>query len=633
MDVKKVNVNTRIFLPIVLVITSLLIALVVTVRQFHHNSIHNKHIQSLKETTRLFQTEIDEDTELMNGILDFLKQDKTLQNIWLANDRQSLLDYAAPIFEDMSSKYRITHFYFHNLNQTCFLRVHNPPGYGDLIDRYTMAEAKRQGKPFYGIELEPLGTFTLRTVHPWYIEDKLAGYIELGEEIEHITQELKDILGCQYIFVINKSFLDRAKWQEGLKMIDKTGQWDMFDNFVVIDSTLDKIPSGMGEQLQRHSIDHNKFNFDISSDNKYLGGFVGLHDVAGTEVGEIIVLSDITMAIASERKLLAFLITISTCVGSGLCAFFRFYIDREEQKITMSNKLMQAEIVQRKQAQKHLSENTDKIVKIANEIGKIMSSVGVTADNKYLKFQNPDLVKCHEIINCMKKDCPAYNTSQATRCWEIDGTFCNGQVQGGFAKKIKDCRKCEVYRTSRINPVCNLGESFNEMMLLLEFQRDSLENALKDSIKAKTEAEDANSRFKHVAESAEEWIWETDAKGMYTYSSIAVEKILGYKPEDIVGKKYFYDFFEPQSKEEIKKAALEAFCRKESFSHLVNVNLDKYGNPVVLLTSGFPIIDSKGDLAGYRGTDTDITELKKTEESLIQAKEKAEVANIAKSQF
>ncbi len=35
-------------------------------------------------------------------------------------------------------------------------------------------------------------------------------------------------------------------------------------------------------------------------------------------------------------------------------------------------------------------------------------------------------------------------------------------------------------------------------------------------------------RFRHVADTAGEWIWEVDANGLYLYCSSALEKILGY---------------------------------------------------------------------------------------------------------
>ena len=122
--------------------------------------------------------------------------------------------------------------------------------------------------------------------------------------------------------------------------------------------------------------------------------------------------------------------------------------------------------------------------------------------------------------------------------------------------------------------------------------------------------ESEKQRFGDVVENARDWIWEVDTNGQYTYSSPVVKKILGYKPEEVL-KMHFYDFFHPENKEEMKKLALEAFAKKEPFREFINLNIRKDGKGVWLSTSGVPILDAKGNLLGYRGADTDITELKK----------------------
>ena len=74
--------------------------------------------------------------------------------------------------------------------------------------------------------------------------------------------------------------------------------------------------------------------------------------------------------------------------------------------------------------------------------------------------------------------------------------------------------------------------------------------------------QNSEERFRQVAITADEWIWEFDAHGLYTYSSPVVEKILGWKPSEIIGKKYFYDFFAPDLSEHLKKAAFDIFSKK-----------------------------------------------------------------------
>jgi PAS domain S-box-containing protein len=123
-------------------------------------------------------------------------------------------------------------------------------------------------------------------------------------------------------------------------------------------------------------------------------------------------------------------------------------------------------------------------------------------------------------------------------------------------------------------------------------------------------------RFKQVAENAGDWIWEVNAEGLYTYSSPVVEKILGYKPEKLVGKKYFYDFFAPDVKEELKKAMFEAFAKGESIKNFVNPKVHKNGRIVILDANSTPVVDDKGNLCGYRGADRDITERRRAEEAI-----------------
>ena len=129
-------------------------------------------------------------------------------------------------------------------------------------------------------------------------------------------------------------------------------------------------------------------------------------------------------------------------------------------------------------------------------------------------------------------------------------------------------------------------------------------------------------RFKTVADSAEEWIWETNAEGLYTYSSDVVEKILGYKPEEIVGKMHFYDLFDEELREHYKNIANEAFALKVGFKDFINYNTHKNGSKVILRTSGSPILNNEGKLVGYRGADADITLQKQTEIELRESEEK-----------
>ncbi len=142
-------------------------------------------------------------------------------------------------------------------------------------------------------------------------------------------------------------------------------------------------------------------------------------------------------------------------------------------------------------------------------------------------------------------------------------------------------------------------------------ERREMEQALRKSEK----------RFRQVVENAKEWIWEVDANGLYTYASPIIERILGYKPEEILGKKHFYDFFHPDDADQLREEAFEIFSRKDVFTEFQTRNLHKDGRVVFLLRSGVPILDEDRNLIGYRGADADVTERARIHE-ILERKQK-----------
>jgi len=136
-------------------------------------------------------------------------------------------------------------------------------------------------------------------------------------------------------------------------------------------------------------------------------------------------------------------------------------------------------------------------------------------------------------------------------------------------------------------------------------------------------------RFRQVAESAGEWIWEVDAEGLFTYSSPVIERILGYTPEELVGKVHFYDLFEEDRREELKAATLAAFTAGTTIQGFENPNRHKDQRTIVLETNGAPVRGEDGRITGFRGVDKDITERKRAEERIRITQHKLEAASRA----
>ncbi len=159
-------------------------------------------------------------------------------------------------------------------------------------------------------------------------------------------------------------------------------------------------------------------------------------------------------------------------------------------------------------------------------------------------------------------------------------------------------------------------EELKEAQATLVQLNEQLRQDIEAREKAENELRYSEARFKQIVSNASEWIWEVDTKGLYTYSSPIVENLLGFTPQEVVGKKYFYDLFTDKDRDELKRLAFEGFAAKQAFKGFLNANVHKDGRIVWLMTSGVPMLDNNGNLVGYRGSDIDITRQKETEEMM-----------------
>jgi PAS domain S-box-containing protein len=136
-------------------------------------------------------------------------------------------------------------------------------------------------------------------------------------------------------------------------------------------------------------------------------------------------------------------------------------------------------------------------------------------------------------------------------------------------------------------------------------ERKNVENALKESTE----------RFRGLVESTSDWIWEIDENAVYTYVSPKTYDILGYTPEEVLGRRPF-DFMTPEEVKRVSDFFSSIIDARKPFNNLQNINIHKNGNLVFLETSGVPIFNHKGEFCGYRGIDRDITDRKQDEEEL-----------------
>ncbi len=161
---------------------------------------------------------------------------------------------------------------------------------------------------------------------------------------------------------------------------------------------------------------------------------------------------------------------------------------------------------------------------------------------------------------------------------------------------------------------------------------------------------DSELRFRDFTRVSTDWVWEVDTAARYTFVAGNIEGVLGFIPDEILGKTPF-DLMAPDEARRVAAVFAPIAARQEPFQDLHNVVRTKSGTPLTILTSGVPTFDAKGNWTGYRGVDQDISERQRIANELdhhrqhledlvmartaelAESKLAAEAANRAKSSF
>lgn len=142
-------------------------------------------------------------------------------------------------------------------------------------------------------------------------------------------------------------------------------------------------------------------------------------------------------------------------------------------------------------------------------------------------------------------------------------------------------------------------------------------------------------RFKDFIETASDWVWESDAEHRMSYFSSRMDRLSGMGMRRVLGKRR-WEFVGEEAialDPEGWAAHREAVENHQPFRNFEYEARDLEGCRRRLNTSGKPLFSDDGTFLGYRGSSNEVTKLAEALEGLRDAKEEADAASAAKSQF
>lgn len=287
----------------------------------------------------VFRNLLESDTKTLSATLAVVAKEPVTRKIYEEKDREKLYDYTSPLFNELKEKYGITHWYFILPDGHVFLRVHQKEIYGDDVKRFTFLKARDTQKVASGLELGKTA-YALRAVMPYHDEEgKLIGYVELGEEIDHLFKILKRETADEFALIADKKYLNREDWHSAMTIAGKEDTWDKIGGeHLLLISTLDSTSSvACFTEDNLEEVEEGEHLFDrIKEDgNVYQCGGFPFDDAGGRHSGSVLALLDISThsAILSQAQrttalLLLALIAVFMLIGWFLAHYLVRPINR-----------------------------------------------------------------------------------------------------------------------------------------------------------------------------------------------------------------------------------------------------------------------------------------------------------------
>ena len=362
------SIRFRLLTPFVIALVLVIVGLQLVV-YFYQLDEHKEFARNLDlELSKSFHQALTRESEQIHGFLSFIQSSKEIKSAWKKRDRKQLLKHSLPIYQRLNKNHNITHFYFHQADKRTLLRVHKPEKHGDLTKRTTLQNAIDSNSVVAGIEFGTLGQFVLRVVTPVYENNKLLGYIELGEEIDHIVNRIASIHEYHLVLSVTREFIYQNNLHESEYFLKHKDILNRHSNIVVINKTIDTLPTGIIDFINSSTLNQPSV-FDING-TRHLVSNIIIQDMDRNDAGKLTYIHNINEHIKHNNNLLWGVLTVNITIGLILFTFYYVYSGRLQQVLRSNYNKLKNEISERKTIEVELLENKQQLEELVEERNK-----------------------------------------------------------------------------------------------------------------------------------------------------------------------------------------------------------------------------------------------------------------------
>jgi len=140
--------------------------------------------------------------------------------------------------------------------------------------------------------------------------------------------------------------------------------------------------------------------------------------------------------------------------------------------------------------------------------------------------------------------------------------------------------------------------------------------------------QESEERFRSLSENTPDIVYTLNKDGIFSYVNPAWERILGYSPSEVIGKR-FIQFIKEEGAEKFQDLFDQVWKEKKIIRETVGVFLAKNGKECIFSASGAPNFDPEGNVNSLVGILRDITDQTLLEAQLRHAQKMEAIGTLA----
>jgi PAS domain S-box-containing protein len=466
-------------------------------------------------------------------------------------------------------------------------------------------QAKEQGSVVSGLTVgEHTDSLLLQAVFPIEQEQEICGYLVVSKDIADLLQVIEKRNNLEILITLRKEALDRLLWETNASISNSVIPWETIEGEALSYSSLGNLHPSLLKEVVVSSIVYgpsSALKTITEGTSSWVSLAIPLSTVQDMPIGTVYLLMNNTDSVNLLNQIYLSGIVSSVIILFAMLGFLYVLFKRTDLLIQNKEKALHES---KEQLAATLFSIGDGVIAtdIQGNITKLNQVAQSLTGWAYQEAVGKPIDEIFHIIQAQTRE-RAFNP--------VDRVLREGAIIGLANHTILIAKDGKEYQIA--DSCAPIKGAKGELLGAVLVFRDVTEE-----YSHKQELEKSHERYNQLAAQSRSIAWEVDAKGLYTYVSEVVLGVLGYQSQQLVGCMHFYDLLLDEDKHLLLAQAKEGKKHADRFIDFEHRVKAKSGEVLWVSTQGIPVFSPTGDLVGYRGSDTDITLRKKSEQLLAK---------------